>query len=170
MATAARLPWAVSRLDLAPDARVLEVGCGHGVAATAVLAALGADGAYVGVDRSPKMVAAAATRNASAVAAGRARFVEGEVPDLDLGDARFDHVVAARVAALARPAPLAWVRRHLGPGGRLTLVVDSPAAAGTRDHVAALRTALPAAGFARPDVDEARLDGGLVACVTASRR
>lgn len=169
MAASARLPWAVSRLDLAPHDRVLEVGCGHGVAATAVLAALGRDGAYVGVDRSPKMVAAAGARNAAAVADGRARFVEGEVPDVDLGDQRFDHVFAARVAALVRPAPLAWVVRHLVPGGRLTLVVDSPGARGARDQLAALGAALPAAGFAPPEVDEARIDGTLVARVAAVR-
>ena len=167
MAPSARLPWAVSRLDLAPNDRVLEVGCGHGVAATAVLAALGPAGVYVGVDRSPKMVAAAGARNSAAVADGRARFVEGEVPDADLGDERFDHVFAARVAALVRPAPLAWVGRHLGPGGRLSLVVDSPETRSTRDHLATLGAALPAAGFGPPEVDVARIGGALVARVTA---
>lgn len=169
MAPSARLPWAVSRLALAPDSRVLEIGCGHGVAATAVLAALGPDGRYVGVDRSTAMIAAARRRNASAVAAGRARFVHGEVPDLDLGDARFDRLLAARVAAMARPGPLAAARRLLADGGRLTLVVDSPAPAGTRSHVAALLDALPAAGFAPPRVDEATVDGAVVACVTTAR-
>lgn len=164
MLPSSRLPWAVERLALSPTDHVLEVGCGHGVAATEALAVLTA-GRYVGVDRSPKMVEAAARRNAAAVDEGRAAFVVGEVPDVDLGTATFDRVLAARVAAMVRPAALAFAAARLRPGGRLALVVDSPAEDRTRAAVAALREALPAAGFAPPTVDRTTVDGALVACV-----
>jgi SAM-dependent methyltransferase len=168
MPPSSRLPWAVERLDLRPADRVLEVGCGHGVAATAALERL-TDGRYVGLDRSPKMVDAAVQRNAAAVADGRARFVVGEVPDVDLGDAGggFDRILAARVAAMSRPPALAFAARHLRPGGRLALVVDSPGESHTRTAVAALVAALPPAGFAPPTVHETTVDGALVACVSA---
>jgi hypothetical protein len=115
------------------------------------------------------MVDAAARRNAAAVTDGRARFVVGEVPDVDLDVDRgaFDRILAARVAAMARPPALAFAARHLRPGGRLALVVDSPGEAHTRSAVATLVAALPAAGFAPPTVEEATVDGALVACVSA---
>jgi len=165
----ARLPWAVSQLGLAPDHRVLEVGCGHGVAATAVLAALGPAGRYVGLDRSGPMTAAAAHRNAAAVADGRARFVVGEVPDVRAPGPPFDRILAARVAAMTRPESLAWAHGHLAPGGCLALVVDAPDRRRTRADLDALATALPAAGYSVADVTTTGIDGALVACVTAAR-
>lgn len=124
-------------------------------------------GRYVGVDRSQKMIDAATQRNAASVADGRAAFVAGEVPHVDLGGETFDRILAARVAGMARPEALEFAAGHLQPGGRVALVVDSPSDAHTRDAVAALVPALVAAGFARPTVDEAAIDGTLVACVSA---
>jgi len=167
MAPSSRLPWAVKRLDLSPTDRVLEIGCGHGVAASAVLDHL-TEGRYVGVDRSPAMVEAAQRRNAAAVADGRATFRVGEVPGVDLGPARFDRIVAARVVAMGRPAALRFAVAHLRPGGRLALVVDSPDEWRTRAQVAALADALPDAGFEPPTVDETVVDGARVACVSAA--
>ena len=166
MAPSSRLPWAVQRLDLSPTDRVLEVGCGHGVAASAALDHLVAD-RYVGVDRSPAMVAAAHRRNAAAVDDGRATFLVGEVPGVDLGSTRYDRIVAARVVAMGRPAALRFAVAHLRAGGRLALVVDSPDERRTRAQVAGLADALPAAGFAPPRVDETVVDGAVVACVSA---
>lgn len=166
MAPSSRLPWAVDRLALATTDHLLEIGCGHGVAATAALRVL-TGGRYVGVDRSQKMIDAARQRNAASVADGRAAFVTGEVPRVDLGGETFDRILAARVAPMARPEALTFAAGHLRSGGRLALVVDSPDDDRTRDAVAALVPALAAAGFARPTVDEAEIDGALVACVSA---
>ena len=124
-------------------------------------------GRYVGVDRSPKMVAAAARRNAAAVDDGRATFLVGEVPDVDLGAATFDCILAARVAAMvdapapcSRPgtsAPVAawrWWSTDLGQDR-------------TRASVDAAVAAAPAAGFTRPTVDLTTVDGAVVAVVSA---
>jgi SAM-dependent methyltransferase len=166
-----RLTWVVDQLDVQPDVRVLEVGCGHGVAATVVLERLGAAGCgrYVGIDRSPKMVAASDQRNAAAVADGRARFVCASLGAADLGGDRFDRVFAARVAAMATPAALGWAAGLLAPGGTLLLAVDSPRDATNRDQVTALAAAMRAAGFPPPRVTEARVHGALVAAVSAVR-
>src|SRR5687768_553411 len=102
MSTEPRLRAVVERLDLQPGHDVLEIGCGYGIAATAVLEQL-TTGRSVGLDRSPKMVEAARRRTAAAVEAGRARFEQAALPDADLG-VRFDRVFGARVAALSTAA------------------------------------------------------------------
>jgi ubiquinone/menaquinone biosynthesis C-methylase UbiE len=122
-----RLAWAVSELAVRPGDRVLEVGCGHGVAATLVCSQLG-EGAFVGIDRSAKMIAAAAKRNASFVAAGRARFEVAPFEAADFGGERFDKVFAVHVALFWREPVVALgaVRRVLAPGGTLSLFSQAP--------------------------------------------
>lgn len=123
----ARLQAIVDALDIAPDAAVLEIGCGHGVAAALLCERL-TGGHYLGVDRSAKMVEASERRNADAVAAGRAAFLVDTLEDLDLGDRRFDLVLAVRVGLFHtdpdRAAALA--SRWLRPGGTLQSVFDPP--------------------------------------------
>jgi ubiquinone/menaquinone biosynthesis C-methylase UbiE len=64
-----RLRSIVEQLDIRPDDRVLEIGCGRGVAATFVCERLVA-GHLTAVDRSAKMIEAAMRRNAEYVEAG----------------------------------------------------------------------------------------------------
>ena len=122
-----RLERLVERLDLRPGDRVLEIGCGHGVAATLVCERLDT-GAYTAVDRSPKMIAAAEARNAGHVAAGRAEFLVRALESLDLGERRFDVIFAARVGLFHREPERAraLAQRWLAPGGRLVTEYDSP--------------------------------------------
>lgn len=124
-----RLARVVAALDLRPDSRVLEIGCGHGVAATLVCERLGG-GTYTAVDRSPKMIAAAAQRNAAFVDAGLAEFLVGELEALDLGDRRFDIVFAARVRLFhVEPERAeACVAPWLAPGGAVRAFYDTPGA------------------------------------------
>jgi ubiquinone/menaquinone biosynthesis C-methylase UbiE len=122
-----RLRAVVEALGLRPDHRVLEIGCGHGVAATHVLDRLG-DGRYTGVDRSLKMVQAAARRNADAVEHERAEFLVMELEALALGERRFDVVFAVRVGLLAREPQRgrALLEPWLAPGARVHVVHDAP--------------------------------------------
>lgn len=122
-----RLRRIVDRLDLRPDDRVLEIGCGHGVAATFVCERLDG-GRLTAIDRSPKMIEAAARRNAASVAAGTAEFLVAALEDMDLGDRRFDVVLAVRVGLFHREPERArrLAERWLAPGGRMHAVFDPP--------------------------------------------
>jgi SAM-dependent methyltransferase len=121
-----RLAWAVDVLAPGPADRVLEVGCGHGVAVSLVCERL-ADGRITAIDRSEKMIAMAARRNRAHVAAGRAVLVTAALEDADFGDERFDKVFAVNVAPFwLRPVEaLGIVRRHLAPGGTVHVFWDA---------------------------------------------
>ena len=125
-----RLRAVVDGLDLRGGERVLEIGCGHGVAASFVCERL-TDGRLTAVDRSAKMVEAARRRNAADVEAGRAEFLVAALEDMDLGERRFDVIFAVRVGLLHREPERAraLAERWLAPGGRLVSVFDPPARA-----------------------------------------
>lgn len=123
-----RLLEVVNALELDPSARVLEIGCGHGVAATFVCDLL-VDGHLTAVDRSATMIDDATRRNAAAVESGKAEFLVRELDDLDLGERQFDLVFAVRVGLFHREPERArrLVEPWLAPGGRLRTFYDAPA-------------------------------------------
>jgi ubiquinone/menaquinone biosynthesis C-methylase UbiE len=127
----ARLKAIVDQLDIRPDDRVLEIGCGHGVAATMVCERL-EGGRLTAVDRSAKMIEAAARRNAAYVESGTAEFLVATLEDLDLGDRRFDVIFAVRVGLFHRDPDRgrALVEPWLAPGGRVRAFFDQPRAHG----------------------------------------
>ena len=106
---------------------MLEIGCGHGVAATMVCDRL-ETGRLTAIDRSEKMVEVAARRNAAHVEAGRAEFFVATLEDADLGERRFDKIFAVRVGLFHRePARAhALAESWLAPGGTVLAVFDEP--------------------------------------------
>lgn len=123
-----RLRAIVDEMDIRPDDRVLEIGCGHGVAASFVCERL-EGGWLVAVDRSRRMIEAAVRRNAGWIEAGRATFLVAELERLDLGDQRFDKIFAVRVGLFHREPERArgLVERWLAPGGAVFAFYDTPA-------------------------------------------
>jgi ubiquinone/menaquinone biosynthesis C-methylase UbiE len=122
-----RLRSAVEGMKLSPHDRVLEIGCGHGVAASFICQRL-SSGHLLAIDRSPKMIEAAARRNAEFVRAGRAEFVVAELESVDFGERRFDKILAVRVGLFHREPARAHelAARWLAPGGRVFVVYDHP--------------------------------------------
>ncbi|HUF12144.1 MAG TPA: class I SAM-dependent methyltransferase [Longimicrobiales bacterium] len=143
-----RLTPVVDWLELEAGHRVLELGCGHGVAATLVCERIG-DGVLVAVDRSARMIATAARRNARHVAAGRVRFVSSAVESLDLGDERFDRIFAVNLPLFVRQDPTATLvelRPHLAARGQLWSIAQTTARM-TKPQEEAFPRALEAAGY-----------------------
>ncbi len=122
-----RLRSVVEQLDIRPEDRVLEIRCGHGVAATFVCERL-EEGHLTAVDRSAKMIQAAIRRNAAYIEAGRAEFLVASLEELDLGNRRFDKIFAVRVGLFHRDPDRARgiVERWLVPGGAVFAFLDSP--------------------------------------------
>ena len=125
-----RLRHIVEQMDVGPGDRVLEIGCGHGVAATLLCERLEGDegGHLTAVDRSGKMIQAATRRNAPHVEAGRAEFIVARLEDLDLRERRFDKIFAVRVGLFHREPGRArrLAERWLAPGGELFVFSDQP--------------------------------------------
>ena len=122
-----RLRSIVDQLGIQPGHQVLEIGCGHGLAAALVCERL-SGGRLTAVDRSPKMIEAARRRNAEHMEAGRAEFLVATLEDLDLGDRRFDKVFAVRVGLFHREPERAreLAERWLAPGGSVSAFFDPP--------------------------------------------
>ena len=122
-----RLRRIVAELGVESGDRVLEIGCGHGIAATMICERLGG-GKLTAVDRSPKMIAAAMRRNAEYVADGRAEFLVADLEEMKLGERRFDKVLTVRVALFDREPERArhLVAPWLAPGGRVHAIYDTP--------------------------------------------
>jgi ubiquinone/menaquinone biosynthesis C-methylase UbiE len=122
-----RLEAIVEQLAIRPDDRVLEIGCGHGVAATLVCERLDR-GRLTAIDRSPKMIEAATRRNSAYVEAGKAEFLVADIEEADLGERRFDVVFAVRIGLFHREPERAHalVEPWLAPGGRVDAVYDAP--------------------------------------------
>lgn len=131
----ARILAAVDLLAPRPNERILEIGCGAGVALELVLERLGDPGAgasharVVGIDRSGTAVARAARRNEAAVADGRLALEEVELAGFGDASGPFDAAFAINVNCFwtgDAAAELDVLRRLLAPEGRLLLAWDAP--------------------------------------------
>src|SRR5919107_1183615 len=121
-----RFFWAVDTLNVRPADRLLEVGCGHGVAVSLVCETL-TTGTITAIDRSPKMIEMATRRNREHVDAGRAVLEAIALEDAHLGDRRFDKVFAFNVAPFWQQpeAALGAVRGHLAQDGAAYIFWDA---------------------------------------------
>ena len=120
--------WAVEVLDPDPDERLLEIGCGPGVALLLICERL-VGGRIVAIDRSATAISRATRRNAGCLAAGKAVLRTVALEELQPADVlgereRFDTVFAMNVNLFWVRSPateLELIRRLLRPGGALSL-------------------------------------------------
>ena len=110
----------LSRLDVGPGTRVLDVGCGIG-GPSRMAALAGAE--VTGVDLTPDFVEAATVLTARVGLADRARFVTTSAEELPFDDAAFDAALMVHVGMNVpdKPALFAQVARVLAPGGRFAV-------------------------------------------------
>lgn len=166
MADDRRLAAVVELLGLRPEHHVLEVGCGHGVAASLVLDRL-TSGTYTGVDRSLPMIQASERRNRDAVDARRARFVCASFADAPVGRRRFDRIFAARVRSMTHDRELERSRTLLAPGGLLVLAYDTPQGVDVQPVIEDAAARLRAGGFRSVHVTTLHASAPIVCCITA---
>ena len=122
-------PWAermIDSVEVGPEGRVLDVGCGTGIVARRAVAELSSGGLAVGLDVNAGMLAKAAE-----VATGSEPEIEwrqGDAADLPFSDEQFDVVFCQQALQFCeKPAAvLAEMYRTLAPGGNTALSVWRP--------------------------------------------
>jgi SAM-dependent methyltransferase len=165
--------WAVELLDVKPSDRVIELGCGPGVAVNA-LAGRATEGLVVGVDHSPVVLRQARRRNADAINAGLVRLIQAPVERLQLADGPFDAALAVNTVGMwAEPVlRLREIGRLLRPGGRIALVSQPRCPGATAATSAAagdqLAAQLSQAGFENVHIETLGLRPPAV-CVLATQ-
>lgn len=114
-------------MDIRPGDNVLEIGCGHGVAATFICEKL-ETGHLTAIDRSMKMIDAASRRNAEHIESGKAEFLVANLEDVDFDNRRFDKILAVRVRLFYSEPERAntIVNKWLAPGGKIFAIYDEP--------------------------------------------
>lgn len=143
----ARIGWAVALLAVAPEDRILEIGCGPGVAAARVCERL-ASGRLTAIDRSATAIERARVRNAAHVVAGRLALVHTDLASVAAPPARLDKAFAVNVNLFwtgPANAECAVLGRVLRPGGAVHLVYEGPGTG--RDVAPAVAATLERHGF-----------------------
>ncbi|MEO6082692.1 MAG: class I SAM-dependent methyltransferase [Umezawaea sp.] len=144
------LGYAVSRLRLAPDDLLIDLGCGRAGPSLWLARALRAR--LIGIDLSEPGIALAAQRASAFVPEGRAEFRQASFEETGLPDATADGLFSVDALPFSEdvPAALREAFRILRPGGRLVFSAwetDLPDDTGVPSWPAALT----AAGFAVED-------------------
>lgn len=137
-------------LAVGPADRLLEIGCGGGMA-TAVVAERLTTGRVLAVDRAANAVRLAGERNAAHIQAGTVEVRQLDITAADLPEGSFDTVFAANVSLFwlgTPPGLLDRIGRLLAPDGTLHVFAKRP----TRTAIEAIATqvarALREAGLA----------------------
>jgi trans-aconitate methyltransferase len=132
--------WSVDLLDVRPDDRVLEIGCGPGLALAYCVAKL-EGGHVVGIDHSEVMIAAASKRNAAAIKGGALELVTGSIDRLPTLGLTFTKALAVNVAQFFpdKTALFSAIAAVMAPNGLIAATSQPRTAKPT--HADALRMA-----------------------------
>ena len=165
--------WTVDRLHVGPGDRVLEIGCGPGVA----LAAAAARGArhIVGLDHAPVMLAQAGRRNRRAIAAGQIALRRGGLDEIPRLGEPFDKIFSVNVVQfLADKAGFCRaLAAALKPGGLAATTYQPRHRKPTRADALAMADAIAAhmaaAGFGEIAIEELPLRPAPAVCVVGRK-
>lgn len=170
----ARNEWTVDLLDIQSGDRVLEVGCGPGVALQHVLTKT-ADVRVAGVDHSGLMIQHASRRNAAALRDGKLSLHVGGLEALRSFELGFTKALTANVAQFFPDKPVAFaeIGSVLAPGALLATTYQPrnkrPTEADSRRMAEVFQDALEAAGFVELRVQTLPLSPVSAVCVLARK-
>jgi SAM-dependent methyltransferase len=158
-----RIRWAVELLDPGGAERILEIGCGPGVAAMLICPQL-STGRLLAIDRSAVAVERTTRRNADHIASGRleVRRCTLDAGAASLGPGPFDKALAVDVNLFwvrDPAAELQVLRGVLRPGGLLHVLYGAGGPTSTGRITDPLAAALRAQGFT--DVRSVRSGAGI---------
>jgi SAM-dependent methyltransferase len=131
-----RIAWALALLEVGADDRILEFGCGPGLAVAAMCERLSPAGRVTAIDRSETAVGLCRSLNVAQIAAGRVDVRQVELAGLAAEPASFDKALGINVNVFWTTAAEDECRvlsRVLRPGGRLLLVYEGPGGGPARD-------------------------------------
>ncbi len=117
--------WTIGLMKVQPADRILDVGCGGGMAVS-LLSEAARYGFVSGLDYSREMVRQASRRNEEAVRGGRVEIQHGDAMALPYGDETFDKVCGIETFYFW-PDPLRGLReayRVLKSGGQVTITLE----------------------------------------------
>ena len=118
--------WGLQFLRLAPNAKVLDCGCGGGANIKRLLKKC-PHGVVKGIDYSPVSVEKTRKLNRIAIQEGRCAVLQGSVADMAFEDSCFDAVTAFETVYFWPDLPQCFreVRRTLKPGGTILICNES---------------------------------------------
>jgi ubiquinone/menaquinone biosynthesis C-methylase UbiE len=165
-----RNDWTVDLLNVQSGDRVIEIGCGPGLALEACLARAG-DGLVVGLDHSQTMLDQARARNAEANREGRLELRLGSLEDLPAIGGSFDKACSANVVQFFPDRGAAFRRIYsvLKPKGVAATTYmprgKNPSRADSLDMAEEVRRHMEVAGFANIRIEELPMDPAPAVCV-----
>ncbi|MGX7672583.1 class I SAM-dependent methyltransferase [Plantactinospora sp. DSM 117369] len=170
LAATYRQRWAVETMAVAPHDRLLEIGCGRGVAVSLVASRL-VTGRIVAIDRAATMTRLATERNASHIRSGRAEIRLAEFESADLPTRYFTKIFAVNVNLFwlgAATRQIHRMRNLLVPGGRLYVFGERPSSVHPGANLTSTERLLRAQGFTTTSSMEVRGQGRVLTCITAT--
>lgn len=165
-----RIRWAVDLLDVHPHDRVLELGCGSGVAVALVCDRLDEGGRLTAIDRSATAVERTRARNAEHVDRGLLRLEQVDLAHFRVEPGEFTKAFAVNVNVFwtqdaARECEI--LAEALAPGGVVRLVYGGPGPGRARSVGPGVAAKLEAHGF---DTEVMDSPSAAMVCVTGHRR
>jgi ubiquinone/menaquinone biosynthesis C-methylase UbiE len=118
--------WGLEHIAIAPDAVILDVGCGGG-GAVKILAQTASRGKVYGADYSEDVLPTARQVNRALIEQGRVEIKHASVSDLQFADDTFDLVTAFETTMFwpSLVDDLREARRVLKPGGTLLIANEA---------------------------------------------
>lgn len=166
--------WTVDLLDIRAHDRILEIGCGPGLALEGCLAHA-IQGRVVGLDHSQTMLEQARRRNARAVAEGRLQLQLGHLEEWGSLDEQFDKIFSVNVVQFLDD-PAATFRilsTKLRPGGLLATTYmprdRHPSRSKAFAMAQAVKQHMEESGFLQIRIEELALEPAPAICVIGKR-